>query len=189
MYYVHWPNALFTSSKLPMHEIWQSMEMLLYSGKVRSLAISNFNLTMTADLLTYANVRPVCNQICLNPQCAQDDLVRFLLDHEVIPVAYSPLGRVGSKSGPIGTDITSDDLITSMAQKYSKTPSQVLLSWGLSRGYCIIPKAQQESHQIENFAAQDFELEPSEIKAITDKFDEHKLLYLNTYDSDYNLFA
>ena len=189
MYYVHWPNALFTQSKLPMHEIWQSMEMLIYSGKVRSLAISNFNLAMTADLLTYAHVKPVCNQICLNPQCAQEDLVRFLLDQEVIPVAYSPLGRVGSKSGPVGTDITGDSLLGELAQKYGKTPSQVILNWGLSRGYCIIPKAQQEAHQAENFAAQDFELEPQEVKAITEKFDERKYLYLHTHDSEYNVFA
>ena len=67
MYYVHWPNALFTSSKLPMHEIWGSMEQLTWTGKVRSLAVSNFNLAMTADLLTYAHIKPVCNQICLNP--------------------------------------------------------------------------------------------------------------------------
>ena len=146
MYYVHWPNALFTQSKLPMHEIWQSMEALTWTGKVRSLAVSNFNLAMTADLLTYAHTTPVCNQICLNPKCAQDDLVKFLQDHEVVPVAYSPLGRVGSKVGPIGDDITGDSLITGLAEKYSKTPSQVILSWGLTRGYCVIPKAREEAH-------------------------------------------
>ena len=70
MYYVHWPNSLFSKAKIPMHEIWQSMEALTYTGKVRSLAVSNFNLTMIADLMTYAHVQPVANQICLNPQCA-----------------------------------------------------------------------------------------------------------------------
>ena len=61
MYYVHWPNSLFSKAKLPMHDIWQSMEALTYTGKVRSLAVSNFNLTMTADLLTYAHIKPVAN--------------------------------------------------------------------------------------------------------------------------------
>lgn len=70
MYYVHWPNSHFSKAQLPMHEIWQSMEALTWTGKVRSLAVSNFNLTMTADLLTYAHIKPVANQICLNPQCA-----------------------------------------------------------------------------------------------------------------------
>ena len=61
MYYVHWPNSFFSESKLPMHEIWQSMEALTWSGKVRSLAVSNFNVAMIADLLTYAHIKPVCN--------------------------------------------------------------------------------------------------------------------------------
>ena len=115
MYYVHWPNSLFSQAKIPMHEIWQSMEMLTWTGKVRSLAVSNFNLTMTADLLTYAHHKPVANQICLNPQCAQEDLVRFLLDNDVVPIGYSPLGRVGSKSGPVGDDIREDELVKSLA--------------------------------------------------------------------------
>ena len=45
------------------------------------------------------------------------------MDHDVVPVAYSPLGRVGSKMGPKGDDITGDSLITEMAEKYSKTAS------------------------------------------------------------------
>ena len=67
MYYVSWPNSLISESRLPMKDVWESMEMLAQTGKVRSLAVSNFNLAEMADLLTYANVRPVCNQICLNP--------------------------------------------------------------------------------------------------------------------------
>ena len=146
MYYVHWPNSFFSKSKLPMHEIWQSMEALTWTGRVRSLAVSNFNLAMTADLLTYAHVKPVANQICLNPRCAQEDLVRFLLDHEVVPIGYSPLGRVGSKSGPVGDDITADPFVVDLASKYGRTASQVILSWGLSRGYAIIPKASEPAH-------------------------------------------
>lgn len=122
------------------------MEALTWSGKVRSLAVSNFNLTMTADLLTYAHIKPVANQICLNPQCAQEDLVRFLLDNDVVPIGYSPLGRVGSKAGPVGDDIKTDELIVELAKKYFCDPSQVILSWGLSRGYCIIPKAREIDH-------------------------------------------
>jgi diketogulonate reductase-like aldo/keto reductase len=61
LYYVHWPNTLFNKAKIPMHELWASMEALMYSGQVRSLGVSNFNLTMTADLLTYAHFKPVVN--------------------------------------------------------------------------------------------------------------------------------
>ena len=115
MYYVHWPNTFFSPAKIPMHQLWQSMEALTWTGKVRSLAVSNFNLAIFSDLLTYAHVKPVANQICLNPQCAQEDLVRFLQDNDVVPIAYSPLGRLGSKMGPVGDDLRSDELIVRLA--------------------------------------------------------------------------
>ena len=59
----------------------------------------------------------------MNPQCAQEDLVKFLMDHDVVPIGYSPLGRVGSKSGPVGDDIREDSLITDLAKKYNRTAS------------------------------------------------------------------
>lgn len=69
--------------------------------------------------------------------------MRFLLDNDVVPIGYSPLGRVGSKSGPVGDDIREDELVKSLAQKYGCTPSQLFLAWGLSRGYSVIPKAEK----------------------------------------------
>ena len=115
--------------------------------------------------------------------------MKFLLDHDVVPIGYSPLGRVGSKSGPVGDDIREDELVKSLASKYSCTASQLLLAWGLSRGYSIIPKAQQAEHQEENFAALDIEIEADDIKQIREKFDERKMLYPSTFDVKYNVFA
>lgn len=55
---------------------------------------------MTADLLTYAKYKPVCNQIELHPFCGQAELVKYLLDEHIIPVAYCPLGRPSSAESP-----------------------------------------------------------------------------------------
>jgi len=106
-----------------------------------------------------------------------------------VPIGYSPLGRIGSKSGPIGDDLTEDQLVKDLAVKYGCSPSQLLLAWGLSRGYSIIPKAQQEAHQIDNFGARDIELAQGDVKEIRDRFDERKMLYTATFDCKYNVFA
>ena len=106
--------------------------------------------------MTYARHKPVANQICLNPAFAQPDLVKFLTDFEIQPVAYSPLGRLGSKMGPKGDNLTEKPIIQQMAAKYGKSEAQVLLNWGLCRGHTVIPKASNLDHQAENFAAQQF---------------------------------
>ena len=45
------------------------------------------------------------------------------MDHDVVPIGYSPLGRVGSKSGPVGDDIREDSLINDLAKKYNRSAS------------------------------------------------------------------
>lgn len=70
-----------------------------------------------------------------------------------MPVAYSPLGRLGSKMGPKGDDLTQKPVIQAMAQKYNRSETQVMLNWGMARGYVVIPKASDLGHQEENFRA------------------------------------
>lgn len=42
---------------------------------------------------------------------------------------------------------------------------------------------------MDNFGALDFELDASEVKEMTEKFDERKYLYTKTHDTEYNVFA
>jgi len=115
--------------------------------------------------------------------------VKFLIDHDIAPVAYSPLGRLGSKMGPKGDVLTEKPLIKALAQKYGRSESQILLNWGLSRGHVVIPKATSHEHQEENFKAQDFGLEQGDVDEITSSLDEGKQLFLHTPDQKYNVYA
>lgn len=63
-----------------------------------------------------------------------------------MPVAYSPVGRMGLKHGTSKFESIDHPLILSLAQKYKKKPVQILLAWGLRRGYSVIPKASSEDH-------------------------------------------
>ena len=40
-----------------------------------------------------------------------------------------------------------------MAAKYDRSATQILLNWGMARGYVVIPKAGDLGHQEENFRA------------------------------------
>jgi len=82
------------------------------------------------DLMTYAKIMPVCNQVELNPQCPQVELVRFLLSKNIIPVAYTPVARPGGieRNDPLclryGTDwpdLRKEPYLQSIAEKYQKS--------------------------------------------------------------------
>lgn len=64
---VHWPV------KDRIKDTWQVMEEYVRQGKVRSIGVCNFNPHHFEDLLAYARIKPVMNQIELHPLHSQED--------------------------------------------------------------------------------------------------------------------
>ena len=93
LFLIHIPNGFDCDPKIPVHVLWPKMEALVDKGMTKSIGVSNFNGQMVRDLLCYARHKPVVNQIELNPQCCQVNLVDFLKDVNVVPVAYTPIAR------------------------------------------------------------------------------------------------
>jgi diketogulonate reductase-like aldo/keto reductase len=50
--------------------------------------------------------------------------------------------------------------------KYNKTPVQVLLNWGVNRGYSVIPKSVTPSRIKDNLAY--FKMDEKDVQAITE---------------------
>ena len=188
MYVIHWPNNFFVSPKIPMHLLWQRIESLVDLGLTGGIGFSNFNIQLSADVMTYARHMPLYNQLQLNPYNTQTDSLAFMKANEIAVVASSPLGRLGSKVGPKGTsDITKEPIIVEIAAKHGKTPAQIVLAWGLSRGTAVIPKAASPEHQKENFEAQSIELSADEIKSIS-SLNRGEILFKSSPDVKFNMF-
>ena len=68
MYLIHWPlNYLGCDYKVPMHKLWPQMEALVEKGLTKAIGVSNFNLQLLCDMLTYCKIKPACNQIEIHP--------------------------------------------------------------------------------------------------------------------------
>lgn len=106
-------------------DTWREMEKLVEGGKVRSIGISNFNSEQTARLLSIAKIKPVTNQVECHPNLNQRKLIEFSAAKNITITAYSPLGRVDPKLA------ISSPKILEMAQKYGKTPAQIVLRYSV----------------------------------------------------------
>lgn len=142
-------------SNISIKETWEALEELVNEGLVKSIGISNFNVALTRDLLTYAKIKPVVNQVELHPYLVQPSLISYLEKNDIVAVAYSPLGRA---SGPL-----KDPYVLDLAKKYNKTPAQILLRWGVERNTVVIPKSTKNERIIENSQIFDFKLEKEDI--------------------------
>lgn len=74
-----------------MHKIWPQMEALVEKGLVKSIGLSNFNVQMIWDMLSYCKIQPVANQVEIHPLYTSNELIRFCLGHNIVPIAYCPL--------------------------------------------------------------------------------------------------
>ena len=78
--------------------------------------------------------------------------------------AWSPLGR-----GAVLTDET----IQQVAEKYGKTPAQIVLRWHLQHDILIIPKSVKAQRIEENAQIFDFELTAQDMQVL-DALNQHK---------------
>ena len=122
LYLIHWPNNGQVENKVPMHILWRQMEVLVDKGLAKKIGLSNFNMQLISDMLTYARIRPFCNQMQIYPECAQEEMVNWLNSQKIEPIAYSPTGRVGQASFAETEESSKHPYILGLAAKYDKTP-------------------------------------------------------------------
>ena len=154
---------------VPISETWGAMEELVAAGLVRNIGVCHFGVSLLRDLLSYAKIRPAVLQAELHPLLTQDRLLRFCRDNNIAVTAFSPLGA--ESYVPIGMarpaeSVLGDPAIREAAKRHAKTPAQILLRFGVQRGYAIVPKTQRLERLTENLSLFDFELSPAEMQAI-----------------------
>jgi diketogulonate reductase-like aldo/keto reductase len=123
---------------------WRAMEKLYNEGLTKSIGLSNFTEQGIASVLKYAKVRPAMNQIEIHPFLPQQPLIDYCLSQSIIPVAYSPLGSQDQVPGT-GEKVSTNKELNAVAEKNGWTLAQVLIAWGLKRGYSVLPKSSNES--------------------------------------------
>lgn len=114
-------------------DTWRAMEKLVESGRVRSIGISNFNSEQTERILLNGKIKPVTNQVECHPNLNQRKLIEFSAAKNITITAYSPLGRPHTPSGR--KLAISDPKVLEMAQKYRKTPAQIILRYTVCASY------------------------------------------------------
>jgi L-glyceraldehyde reductase len=115
--------------------------------QVKQIGVSNFTIQHIQGIIDATGVVPAANQIEAHPYLPQDELVAYAKEKGIHITAYSPLGNnlVGK---PKLTDLPA---IQAIADELGATAAQVLVAWGVYRGYSVIPKSVQEERIHSNF--------------------------------------
>ncbi|XP_028624276.1 3-oxo-5-beta-steroid 4-dehydrogenase isoform X2 [Grammomys surdaster] len=149
---------------------WEALEACKDAGLVKSLGVSNFNRRQLELILNKPGLKykPVTNQVECHPYFTQAKLLKFCQQHDIVIVAYSPLGTCRNPSwvNVSSPPLLNDELLTSLGKKYNKTQAQIVLRFTIQRGIVVIPKSVTPERIKENFQIFDFSLTEEEMKNI-----------------------
>jgi len=159
-------------SNATIQETWTAMEGVASKGLAKSIGISNFQGSLILDLLRYAKIRPATLQIEHHPYLVQESLIKLAQAEGIAVTAYSSFGPQSfvelewqkAKDTPL---LFEHPKVVEIAKKHNKNPAQVLLRWATQRGLAVIPKSNNQGRLQQNLEVTNFDLEKSEIDAIS----------------------
>ncbi|MFB6254213.1 MAG: aldo/keto reductase [Halobacteriaceae archaeon] len=146
------------SETVPIEESIGAMNELQDQNKVKHIGISNFSVSQMKDAVDASETPIIANQVKYNPFTDQSDTLQYCIENDIILTAYSPVAK---------GDVTDNETLTQIGNKYGKTGAQVALRWLLQQEMvAAIPKSAKQEHIQENFEIFDFTLTDEEMERI-----------------------
>lgn len=158
-------------------ELWAGLLDAQQRGLARHIGVANFN-AQTLDAIRDAGLAtPAANQIELHPWSQKPELVAYLREHDITPIAYSSLVPLSTWRAADGEDSAkdaewaaeaeaSDFVFAQLAERHGVSEAQVLLRWAIQHGYPVIPKSTRPERLRSNIDLFGFELTADEMAQI-----------------------
>lgn len=156
LFLIHWP--LPTRYDGDYVSTWNTLIEFQADGRARSIGVSNFQVDHLARLARETSVVPAVNQIEVHPYFGNEDVRAADAAAGILTEAWSPIAQ---------GDVLGDPVVTGIADRLGRTPSQVVLRWHVQRGDIVFPKTTHVDRMRENFAIFDFELTEDDAAALT----------------------
>ncbi|MEE4346464.1 MAG: aldo/keto reductase [Paracoccaceae bacterium] len=149
---------------------WRALLQLKAAGKARSVGVSNFNIGHLEEIKSAGLPMPDANQIELHPWSQKPELVAYMAEHGIAPIAYSSLVPLSTWRSEPGQDSAKTDemradgkIFTDMAAKYGVSEAQLLLRWGVQNGYAVLPKSLNADRMRQNLDLFSFAIDDADI--------------------------
>lgn len=171
--YIHQPAGNWLAG-------YRQLEKAYKDGKAKSIGISNFEGKFIDELQHKWEIAPQFIQVEAHPYFTQKELRVTLDKYGIKLMSWYPLGH-GDKS------LMEEPIFATLAEKYGKTPAQVILRWHTQMGFVVIPGSKNVAHIKDNLNILDFTLTENEMAEIA-KLDKNMRYYHRT-DAQLEQFA
>lgn len=138
---------------------YKMLEKAYKEGKIKSIGISNFEGKYIDEILTKCEIKPQVIQVEAHPYYTQDTLRKTLDKYDIKLMSWYPIGHGDNK-------LINEEIFKQLANKYNKTPVQIILRWHIQMNFIVIPGSKNIEHIKDNLDILDFKLTDEEMKQI-----------------------
>ena len=171
--YIHQPAGNWLAG-------YRQLEKAYKEGKAKAIGISNFEGRYIEELRTKWEITPQFIQVEAHPYFTQKELRKTLDQYGIRLMSWYPLGH-GDKS------LLQEPVFAKLAEKYGKTPAQVILRWHTQMGFVVIPGSKNVDHIRDNLNILDFTLTDAEMAEIANL--DKDMRYYHRTDAQLAQFA
>lgn len=129
-------------------EAWRALEDAYKAGKLKSIGVSNFEISDLKNILLNSTVRPMVNQILAHITKMPFELIQYCKDNNILLQAYSPIGH---------GELFKNEEVKKVAEKYGVSVPQLAVRFCLQHDLLPLPKTSNPAH-LKNNADVDFEI-------------------------------
>jgi 2,5-diketo-D-gluconate reductase A len=119
---------------------------------------SNFQPAHLDRLAKESATVPSVNQVEVHPYFANEEVRDYGREHGIATEAWSPIAQ---------GKVLGDPVVERIANAVGKSAAQVVLRWHVQRGDIVFPKSASPDRMKSNFELFDFELDDSDMAAIS----------------------
>ncbi|BBY02377.1 aldo/keto reductase [Mycobacterium seoulense] len=156
LFLIHWPLPTLYDGDFV--STWKVFEEFARDGRARSIGVSNFQVAHLDRLAKETDTVPSVNQIELHPYFGNTKVRAYGREHGIATEAWAPIAQ---------GKVLGDPVINRIADARGKSAAQVVLRWHIQRGDIVFPKSVTPERVKENFELFDFELDDSDMDAIS----------------------
>ena len=139
-----------------MIKSWSILEQFKRQGILKNIGVSNFKICHLEKIKEFSNGEIFTNQIEVSPFLTRTELIGYMNKHKISISAHSSLVKGEKMNNPT---------LQRISNNYNKSPAQILLKWGIQKGYNVIPRSSNPEHIKENIML-DFNIEEEDINLL-----------------------
>lgn len=123
-------------------DTYRQCEALVEKGKIRYIGISNMTIPKLEAVLPLMKIKPATCELELHVCFQQQELYDYLVEHNIQPVGYMPIGSPRRPERDICPEDVADLEVPEMqaiAKAHGVHPALIALKWAHQRGEISIP--------------------------------------------------